>query len=160
MVSEIAIISSELGLRVWFYCLLPNKRDARPVFHPNTVEGPSFLLDIREGSPALKLGTSDVSCLTLVSADDTTRGSGPSYANVDMPWRCLCLGFAVHNTYTRPRRLTVLQNSHIFLTDDLTFMVTDCCCWRLYVDSIQFAKREEVTKEMERKDTNTIWAWA
>lgn len=71
MVSEIAIISSELGLRVWFYCLLPNKRDARPVFHPNTVEGPSFLLDIREGSPALKLGTSDVSCLTLVSADDT-----------------------------------------------------------------------------------------
>ena len=61
----------------------------------------------------------------LERVNNTYTGvSGASYANVDMPWRCLCLGFAVHNTYTRPRRLTVLQNSHIFLTDDLTFMIT------------------------------------
>jgi hypothetical protein len=52
------------------------------------------------------------------------RGAGPSYANVDIPCLCLCLGLAVHMTKTRPRRLTVLQNSHIFFTDDRTFMAT------------------------------------
>ena len=51
-------------------------------------------------------------------------GSVPSYANVDMPCRCLCLGLAVQYIYTRPRRFTVLQNSHIFFTDERTFMVT------------------------------------
>lgn len=40
-----------------------------------------------------------------------------------MPCRCLCLGLEEHITYTRPRRLTVLQNSQNFLTDDRTFIV-------------------------------------
>ncbi|XP_042505666.1 uncharacterized protein LOC122082271 [Macadamia integrifolia] len=57
--------------------------------------------------------------------DTYTGGSGPSYANVDSPWRCLCFGLDVHNTYTLPRRLTVLQNSQSFFTDDLTFMTKD-----------------------------------
>lgn len=49
----------------------------------------------------------------------------PACATVDMPCLCLCLGFAVHNTYTRPRRFTVRQNSHIFFTEDRTFMITE-----------------------------------
>lgn len=50
--------------------------------------------------------------------------SSPSFGNVDMPCRCLCLGFAEQITNICPRRLTILQNWHSFFTDDRTFMVT------------------------------------
>lgn len=50
------------------------------------------------------------------------EGEGPSHANVDRPWRCLCLGLDEQYIYTRPLRFTVLQNSHIFFTEERTFM--------------------------------------
>lgn len=52
------------------------------------------------------------------------EGKGP--ARVEKPWRCLCLGLEVQSTQTRPRRFTVLQYSHSFLTDERTFIVSLC----------------------------------
>src|SRR5947209_19091691 len=40
---------------------------------------------------------------------------------ITYPWRCLCLGF-VQITRTTPLRWMILQLSHIFLTEALTFI--------------------------------------
>ena len=42
------------------------------------------------------------------------------------PCLCLCLGLS-QMTRTAPWRLMILQRSHIFLTDALTFIVFDGC---------------------------------
>ncbi len=50
------------------------------------------------------------------------EGRPESYAKSEKPWRCLCLGFTVHNINTRLRRFTTLQYSHIRRTAALTFI--------------------------------------
>lgn len=55
------------------------------------------------------------------------EGRPESYAKSEKPWRCLCLGFTVHNINTRLRRFTTLQYSHIRRTAALTFIACYTC---------------------------------
>lgn len=55
----------------------------------------------------------------------TYKGVGivPSWAMEQYPCFCLCLGLDEHMTWIIPRRFTILQDSHLFFTDDFTFIV-------------------------------------
>jgi len=68
-------------------------------------------------------------CTRLVSSETTPLGQVQlgvfkelKAASVWAPCLCLCLGLALQITNKRPLRLTNMQKSQIFFTEDFTFM--------------------------------------